>query len=582
MTRIAIVDNEKLRNMQEKLYIQSLCPVNRTGKECIRIDGNGKLTIEEKLCTGCGICPKAAPLAIKIINLPEKLKQKPIHRYGENQFVLYSMPTPLKGRVTGVLGVNGIGKSTALRILAKVLQPNFGDWTTEGRFSDIIPFFKGTEAQKFFEELDKGVITVSYKPQQVELIPKTAKGSVKELLKKVDQRGKLGEVAKELQLDGFLENDIREISGGELQRVAIAAAVLKDASLYIFDEPSSYLDIRQRINISRFIKGLANQDTSVLLVEHDLIILDYMTDLINIMYGREAAYGIVSGVKPTKAGINIYLGGYLKEENVRFRDAAMKFTERPPMESRRREELTSWKGISKKLGRFSLEAKEGTIYRKDIIGVLGENGTGKTTFARMLAHVLTQDGGEITKKITVSYKPQYIESSNETVAEALDHAIQKYAAQLITPLKIEPLLESRLSQLSGGELQRVAIAACLQKDADLYLLDEPSAYLDAEQRLVVSKVVRDFMEQKGATAMVVDHDLLFIDYVATKIMVVDGTPAVKGEVHAPQEMEDGMNHFLGKLQITLRRDHDTKRPRINKEDSYLDREQKGSGKYYYA
>ncbi|KHO49318.1 MAG: hypothetical protein QT04_C0060G0011 [archaeon GW2011_AR11] len=460
MTRIAIVDNEKLRNMQEKLYIQSLCPVNRTGKECIRIDGNGKLTIEEKLCTGCGICPKAAPLAIKIINLPEKLKQKPIHRYGENQFVLYSMPTPLKGRVTGVLGVNGIGKSTALRILAKVLQPNFGDWTTEGRFSDIIPFFKGTEAQKFFEELDKGVITVSYKPQQVELIPKTAKGSVKELLKKVDQRGKLGEVAKELQLDGFLENDIREISGGELQRVAIAAAVLKDASLYIFDEPSSYLDIRQ------------------------------------------AAYGIVSGVKPTKAGINIYLGGYLKEENVRFRDAAMKFTERPPMESRRREELTSWKSISKKLGRFSLEAKEGTIYRKDIIGVLGENGTGKTTFARMLAHVLTQDGGEITKKITVSYKPQYIESSNETVAEALDHAIQKYAAQLITPLKIEPLLESRLSQLSGGELQRVAIAACLQKDADLYLLDEPSAYLDAEQRLVVSKVVRDFMEQKGATAMV--------------------------------------------------------------------------------
>ena len=160
MTRIAIVDNEKLRNMQEKLYIQSLCPVNRTGKECIRIDGNGKLTIEEKLCTGCGICPKAAPLAIKIINLPEKLKQKPIHRYGENQFVLYSMPTPLKGRVTGVLGVNGIGKSTALRILAKVLQPNFGDWTTEGRFSDIIPFFKGTEAQKFFEEYFAGVNVV--------------------------------------------------------------------------------------------------------------------------------------------------------------------------------------------------------------------------------------------------------------------------------------------------------------------------------------------------------------------------------------------------------------------------------------
>jgi ATP-binding cassette subfamily E protein 1 len=576
------VDNEKLRNMQEKLYIQSLCPVNRTGKECIKIDEKQKLTIDENLCTGCGICPKAAPLAIKIINLPEQLKQKPIHRYGENMFVLYSMPTPLKGKVTGILGVNGIGKSTALKIMARVLNPNFGDWTTEGQFKDIISFFRGTEAQRFFEELDKGSIKISYKPQQVELIPKTTKGTVKQLLKKVDQKNDFDNVVKELQLEEVLDNDVKEISGGELQRVAIAATVLKDANLYIFDEPSSYLDIKQRINISKFIKRLVNENTSVLLVEHDLIILDYMTDLINIMYGKEAAYGIVSGMKATKAGINVYLGGFLKEENIRFRDSAMKFTERPPVESKQKDVLTSWKGIEKKQGKFSLEAKEGKIYKHDIIGVLGENGIGKTTFVKMLAHVLKQDKGEITKKITVSYKPQYIESSEDTVREALQVAIDKYQHQLLTPLNIEPLLESKLSHLSGGELQRVAIVACLQKDADLYLLDEPSAYLDAEQRLVVSKIIRDFIEQKGATAMIVDHDLLFIDYVATKIMVVDGEPAKHGIVHAPLEMEAGMNMFLSKLGITLRRDFESKRPRINKENSYLDREQKETGRYYYS
>jgi len=143
MPRIAIVDNEKLKEMQQKLYIQSICPVNRTGKECIKIETDGKLTIDEHLCTGCGICPKAAPNSIKIINLPEELKTKPIHRYGENQFVIYSLPTPAFGKVTGILGVNGIGKSTAIMIMASVLKPNFGDWKRhETDNKELIDFLK--------------------------------------------------------------------------------------------------------------------------------------------------------------------------------------------------------------------------------------------------------------------------------------------------------------------------------------------------------------------------------------------------------------------------------------------------------
>src|SRR3989344_5354631 len=135
MTRIAIVDNEKLKDVQQKLYIQSICPVNRTGKECIKVE-DGKLTIDEHLCTGCGICPKAAPNAIKIINLPEEFKTNPIHRYGENQFVLYSIPTPTFDKVTGILGVNGIGKSTAIKILSNELMSNFADWTSSETDND--------------------------------------------------------------------------------------------------------------------------------------------------------------------------------------------------------------------------------------------------------------------------------------------------------------------------------------------------------------------------------------------------------------------------------------------------------------
>ena len=584
MTRIAIVDNEKLKDAQQKLYIQGICPVNRTGKECIKIEADGKLSIDEHLCTGCGICPKAAPHAIKIINLPEELKTKPIHRYGENRFVLYSLPTPTFGHVTGILGVNGIGKSTAIKILASVLKPNFGDWELhETGYEELISFFKGTEAQGFFEKIKEGEIKVAYKPQQVDLIPKTTKGKVIDLLKKVDEKGELKKIANELQLNEILNNDISEISGGELQRVAIAATVLKDANLYIFDEPTSYLDIKQRINTSKFIKSLINENNSVLVVEHDLIILDYIAEMVHLMYGNENAYGIVSGVKPVKNGINVYLSGYIKEENVRFRDSKIKFAERAIVKKgHAKEVITSWKDIEKRLGNFSLKAHNGSIHKNEIIGILGENGIGKTTFVKILANVLKQDKGEISKKVTVSYKPQYLESSDALVIDVLKDAFNKYSNQIINPLNLQQLSLNKLNELSGGELQRVAIAHCLQQEADLYLLDEPSAYLDSEQRLVLSKIIKDFIEQKGASALIVDHDLLFVDYISDRLIVFEGKPAVEGNITGPFEMEDGMNRFLKELGITLRRDPETNRPRVNKLDSRLDREQKEKGKYYYV
>ena len=314
-----------------------------------------------------------------------------------------------------------------------------------------------------------------------------------------------------------------------------------------------------------------------------MIILDYIADLVNIMYGKEDCYGIVSGVKPVKNGINVYLSGYVKEENVRFRDSKIKFEEKPPIKKKHtKEAIISWHDIQKKLGNFALNAHKGSIHKNEIIGVLGENGIGKTTFVKILAGVLEQDKGETTTKIRVSYKPQYLEVSDSLVVEVLKDAFNRYSNQIIEPLNIQPLSLKQLSELSGGELQRVAIAYCLQQDADLYLLDEPSAYLDAEQRLILSKAIRDFIEQKEASAMIVDHDLLFIDYISDKLIVFEGKPAIFGDVTGPFDMEEGMNKFLKELGITLRRDAESNRPRVNKLDSRLDREQKEQGKYYYA
>lgn len=586
MPRIAIVHKERCNPKGCGGYLcMRICPMNRQGLECKTIDPvDQKIRINPELTSdACSICQNRCPFgAISIIKLPEELAKQPVHQYGTNGFHLYNLPMPVFGKVVGIVGRNGIGKSTAIKILAGQLIPNLGT-EKEASHSELLEYFKGTEAQVFFEKLAKGEIKVSYKPQHIDQIQKNAKGKVKDLLDKVNETKKLIEVAKALGIDHILNNDIANVSGGEMQRIAIAATVLKKANLYIFDEPSSYLDIKQRINVAKFIKELANEQTAVLVVEHDLIILDYMTDLAHIMFGEEGSYGIVSVPKPARNGINSYLEGFIKEQNMRFRPYSITFFSRQPGQKKFAKKLTNWDEIKKKLDQFSLDIQPGSVNVHSVVGILGENGTGKTTFVKMLANVLKPDAGSVETPVKVAYKPQYLDSSSEeSVSIALQNAVGKYEVQLIRPLDIKHLLLKNMNTLSGGELQRVAIAHCLSQEAELYLLDEPSAYLDVEQRLAVAKTIKDIAEQRGVTIMVVDHDLMFLDYLADELMVFAGNPGKEGKATGPFDMVSGMNNFLTEIDITLRRDEESKRPRINKPGSRLDREQKETGKLYYT
>lgn len=584
MPRIAVVRKERCNPIGCGNYLCiRLCPVNREGKDCITKDDlSGKVKVDPHLCIGCQICVVKCPFDVFFItNLPEDLCKTPIHQYGTNGFKLYSLPTPIFGKVVGVLGQNGIGKSTAIKILGNMLKPNLGT-DKEAAFEDVLKFFKGSEAQRFFESVRDGKVKISFKPQQVDLIAKSAKGTVKSLLQKVDEKKELDKIVDLLDLRIVLDNEVSTLSGGELQRVAIAATVLKKANLYVFDEPTSYLDIKQRLNVVNVIRNLATPNTAVLVVEHDLIILDAMTDLIHIVFGKEGAYGIVSQPQATRNGINQYLTGMLKAENMRFRENQIKFFARPPAKESREPAVTSWKGVRKQFSKFRLEAKEGFVRRNEVVGILGENGIGKTTFAKILAHVDKPDTGEIDEKVVVAYKPQYLDSDSTELVMTLLQNARQYEAQLIKPLDLAPLLTKQLNQLSGGELQRVAIAATLAKDADIYLLDEPSAYLDVEQRMIVSKAIKELTELRGKPVLVIDHDLLFMDYLSDRIMVFTGTPALHGAAQGPFAMEDGMNEFLKGIDLTFRRDDESNRPRLNKPDSRLDREQKESGKRYYS
>jgi ATP-binding cassette subfamily E protein 1 len=152
----------------------------------------------------------------------------------------------------------------------------------------------------------------------------------------------------------------------------------------------------------------------------------------------------------------------------------------------------------------------------------------------------------------------------------------------VTPLGLAKFMERKVTELSGGELQRVAIVSCLARDADLYLIDEPSAYLDVEERLTVARAIRRTIEDRLAYGFVVEHDILTQDFIADRLMVFDGKPGVNGYAGQPVSLRDGMNAFLSMMALTFRRDPSTGRPRANKLDSKLDREQKDVGEFYYV
>jgi ATP-binding cassette subfamily E protein 1 len=562
----------------------------RSHVEAIRFEDTKPLIVEA-LCSGCGICVKKCPFnAISIVNLPDELENECSHRFGPNTFKLYRLPTPSPGTVLGLLGKNGIGKTTTLKILSGEVKPNLGNYESPPSWSDIIKYFRGSVLQDYFQRMSEGKLKVVHKPQYVDKIARAVSGKVGELLKKVDERGILEDVATRLELKNIWDRPLEALSGGELQRVAVAAAICREADVYLFDEPSSYLDVKQRLEVARAIRSLKREEKIIVVAEHDLAIIDYLSDQICIFYGEAGVYGIVSHVHGVRTGINIYLQGYIPDENIRFRKEAITFHEKPPTISfGAGETLLKWDRVEKTYEGFKLVAHPGEIRKGEIVGILGPNGIGKTTFVKILAGLEKTDDGKEFKELAVSYKPQYISAEYEGTVQELLTSIAKddftsgwYKAEILQPLGITPLLERNIAELSGGELQKVAIAACLSRKAELYLLDEPSAYLDVEERLNMARTIRRVIEARNATAFVVEHDVVAQDFIADRLMVFTGEPGIRGIANPPTSLRDGMNAFLKEMNVTFRRDPVTKRPRVNKEGSKLDKYQKEIGEYYYV
>mmetsp|Transcript_51396 Transcript_51396/g.164323 ORF Transcript_51396/g.164323 Transcript_51396/m.164323 type:complete len:614 (+) Transcript_51396:25-1866(+) len=594
LTRIAIVSTDRCKPKKCRQECKKSCPVVKIGKLCIEVSPSDKVAaLSEELCIGCGICVKKCPFdAIMIINLPKSLVKETTHRYGPNSFKLHRLPIPRPGQVLGLVGTNGIGKSTALKILAGKLKPNLGKFDDPPDWQDILTHFRGSELQNYFTRILEDDLKAIIKPQYVDHIPKAVKGNVEKVLDSKDELGNKPRLLEELDLAQVCDRDVEALSGGELQRFAIAVVCCQKADVYMFDEPSSYLDVRQRLKAGKAIRDLLNIQNYVLVVEHDLSVLDYLSDFCCVLYGKPGAYGVVTLPFSVRDGINIFLAGFVPTENLRFREESLTFkvAENVNSEEDQKKFLRyQYPAMTRTQGGFQLHVEEGEFTDSEILVLLGENGTGKTTFVRMLAGMQAPDEDDVDlPEFNVSYKPQKISPKFPgTVRQLLHKKIRdsfihpQFGTDVLKPMRIEELLDFEVQNLSGGELQRVAITLCLGTPAEIYLIDEPSAYLDSEQRIIAAKVIKRFILHAKKTAFIVEHDFIMATYLADRVVVYEGTPSKDATARTPQSLLTGMNLFLSNLEITFRRDPTNYRPRINKANSIKDSEQKKAGTYYY-
>ncbi|XP_013637391.1 PREDICTED: ABC transporter E family member 2-like isoform X2 [Brassica oleracea var. oleracea] len=481
----------------------------------------------------------------------------PTHRYGPGSFDIHGLPNLYLGTVVGLLGGKSTGKTTCLKILAGQLKPNLGRFEDPPEWDEIIDHFDTEHIRTYLTRLQTNTLNVALKSQDLTVYRSSL--TVRTSLEESKGTGfdSMEELIEDLDMTSMLDTCVTDLSDAELQRFAIASTIVQMADVYLFDEPTIFLDARQKYQVARVILSVVKPDRYVCITDNDMSVLDLVCD--HILYtGEETTSG------------EVHLDHYPLTLEEISEEIVTPPTYRYP------------ETVVKGFGTFSLHVMGGDLRSSEITVVLGNMHTGKTLFLEWLNRISV--GQDFSHKDQKMIK---CENRHDTVAthlyrlirfSSLDRVFQEL---VLKPLGIVKILDKRIKEVSQSTLQKIAIATCLgQEGARVFLLDEPSIHLDARERVIAAQTIKRFIAYSRKAALVVEQDFMMATYLADRVIVVQGEPGVQSTVNSPVLMSNGVNQYLSDLNITCRTNRFTSLARMNKPRSVEDEEQKTGGHFF--
>jgi ABC transport system ATP-binding/permease protein len=485
-----------------------------------------------------------------------------------------------QGQKVALVGINGSGKTTLLNILAGTVPPDTGSVSTRKGikigFLPQQPLFNEnfTVEQTIFASGNAILDTIQEYEHCLEN-PATSAARMQELIERMDELQaweyelKIKQILSKLGIHN-LESQMSHLSGGQRKRVAMARVLIDEPDLLILDEPTNHLDL----DTIEWLEGLlaASQQT-LLMVTHDRYFLDRVaTEMAELDQGKIFSYkGNYSYFVQKKAERELQQDAEIEKARNLMRKELEWMRRQPKARgtksksrvdafydlkdkanskvsstnlelsvktTRQGGKIIEVEHLSKAFGEKKIVEDFTYVFKKkDRIGIIGKNGTGKTTFLNMLTGKIAPDSGEIDTGETTVFgyytqneltfkEDQRVIDIVKEIAEVVETGNGEIitAAQFLQHFQFSPAMQyTFVSKLSGGEKRRLQLLRVLIKNPNFLILDEPTNDLD----IITLNILEDFLLNFGGCLLIVSHDRYFMDRLVEHIFVFEGEGQVK-------------------------------------------------------